>query len=394
MFRGQVNWALIYLRRARLIDVSSLLKDHEELVISLGDKTRIGMFYVKLVWTLEFMQRLRESYQYLQKALELGEEIKDEKIIAYSCAWLTYACNDLGLLDDAVAYGKRVQDSDLYMSDLILFRQSTTSMAATYWFRGDIKNTMAKADVLIEYGQSHSDMLCISLGYIMRGRSHMSAGDITSSIENAQKSVPYAVEPIFFVSANMFLGEAYLANGQYQEAEKVLQEVRKVTESNGFAFIGTLANILQDFIMIIRGDISQGIEMIEAVMALLFKSERRYRYAFCNYTLGKVYLQIVQGGGGKKDFSFLAKNIGFMIKTVPFAHQKAEKHFNIAINTAKEIGAKGVLAQAYFDMGRLRQTKGKTDEARKYITDAIQLFEECEADVYLKQAREALASLD
>jgi hypothetical protein len=31
--------------------------------------------------------------------------------------------------------------------------------------------------------------------------------------------------------------------------------------------------------------------------------------------------------------------------------------------------------------------------ARKYITDAIQLFEECEADVYLKQARETLASL-
>ena len=94
-----------------------------------------------------------------------------------------------------------------------------------------------------------------------------------------------------------------------------------------------------------------------------------------------------------KDLSFLAKNIGFLITTVPFAHKKAEEHLNKAIQTAKEIGAKGVLAQAYFDMGRLRQTKGKTDEARKYITDAIQLFEECEADVFLKQAKETLAAL-
>jgi hypothetical protein len=44
-------------------------------------------------------------------------------------------------------------------------------------------------------------------------------------------------------------------------------------------------------------------------------------------------------------------------------------------------------------MGRLRQLKGRTDEARQYFVDAIQLFEECEADVFLKQAREALASL-
>jgi hypothetical protein len=45
------------------------------------------------------------------------------------------------------------------------------------------------------------------------------------------------------------------------------------------------------------------------------------------------------------------------------------------------------------DMGELRKIKGKTDEARKYISDAIQLFEECDADVFLKQAREALAAL-
>jgi hypothetical protein len=40
----------------------------------------------------------------------------------------------------------------------------------------------------------------------------------------------------------------------------------------------------------------------------------------------------------------------------------------------------------------LKKTEPK-NEARKYISDAIQLFEECEADVYLKQAKEALAAL-
>ena len=44
-------------------------------------------------------------------------------------------------------------------------------------------------------------------------------------------------------------------------------------------------------------------------------------------------------------------------------------------------------------MGELRKIKGSKDEARKYITDAIPLFEECENDFLLKQAREALSAL-
>jgi hypothetical protein len=56
-------------------------------------------------------------------------------------------------------------------------------------------------------------------------------------------------------------------------------------------------------------------------------------------------------------------------------------------------GAEFFLAQAYFDIGQLRLTKGRIFEAKKYITDAIHLFEECEAHVFLKQARKALAAL-
>ena len=44
-------------------------------------------------------------------------------------------------------------------------------------------------------------------------------------------------------------------------------------------------------------------------------------------------------------------------------------------------------------MGELRKIKSRTDEARKCITDAIHLFEECEAAVFLKQAREERAVL-
>jgi hypothetical protein len=57
------------------------------------------------------------------------------------------------------------------------------------------------------------------------------------------------------------------------------------------------------------------------------------------------------------------------------------------------MGSKGWVGRAFLDLGRLHKIKGRKEQARKYIIDAIQLFEECEADVFLKQAREVLAAL-
>jgi len=75
---------------------------------------------------------------------------------------------------------------------------------------------------------------------------------------------------------------------------------------------------------------------------------------------------------------------------LPFALKKAEEHFTIAIKTAGEIGAKSYLGQAYLELGQLYKAKGKTEKARECISHAINAFEKCEADVFLKQAREAL----
>jgi len=134
------------------------------------------------------------------------------------------------------------------------------------------------------------------------------------------------------------------------------------------------------------------LKMIEDVKQSCLKNERRWYYGLTEYVLGKVYLQIVEGAG-PTSLSTIAKNIGFLIKNVPFADKKAELHFNKAIDTAKEIGAKGFLGLAYLDLGLLHKAKKRKDQAKECISEAVQLFEQCEADVYLKQARELLASL-
>jgi hypothetical protein len=70
-----------------------------------------------------------------------------------------------------------------------------------------------------------------------------------------------------------------------------------------------------------------------------------------------------------------------------------EEHLHLAINTAKGIGAKSILGQAYLELGKLHKAKGKVEKARECISNAIEAFEKCEADVFLKQAKEAMETL-
>jgi hypothetical protein len=53
----------------------------------------------------------------------------------------------------------------------------------------------------------------------------------------------------------------------------------------------------------------------------------------------------------------LIKNLGFVVKHVPFAATKAEDQFNKAIKVANEIGARGIMRQACLDLGILYKEK-------------------------------------
>jgi hypothetical protein len=98
----------------------------------------------------------------------------------------------------------------------------------------------------------------------------------------------------------------------------------------------------------------QGLKLLETVRESLIMNKRRPWYAITEHILGEIYAQIATGL--KPSLSVIVKNIGFLIKHVPFAAQKAK-------------------------------------QSKQSLLEAIKIFEECEADTYLQQANELLASL-
>jgi tetratricopeptide (TPR) repeat protein len=371
-----------------------LLRDHKGLAASLTDKAELGMFYAWLGFSLHCNGKAKSSYEYLCKALKIGEEIEDQRLIGYACTWLTWTCDGLGLLEEALAFGQRAQDiSRSFESDPYLYFKSLGGLGYTYCHSGETRKALEAGKALLDYGERHSNTRSLVTGHMTMGLGYVTRGDFHSAIECAEIGTRLAVDPFYSQFSRLLLGASYLFTNQLDKAEPALEEALTYSEKFGAGSIRIQASIFMGVLLIAKGQMSQGLKLLEEGQRECLENQWRNVYARSEYVLGKVYSQIVEGSG-PISLSTMAKNIGFLFKNVPFASKKADEHFNRAIEVAKEIGAKGTMGMAYLDLGLLYRMKGKTEQTRKCILEAIQIFEQTEAEGFLKQAKEALASME
>ena len=386
------KWAEIFHYRGDARGLTNLLSAHEQLAESLSDKARLGMFYAWRGYTLYLTGNFRDSYQYLLKALEFGEEIDNHQVIGHACDYLTWTCAELGLLDEAIAHGERAQEISILKSDQYLYFKSLAGIACAYYYKGERKKILEVGKSLLNYGQIHSNLRCMAFGHMAMAFSHLAAGSFSSAIDCFQRGIQISADPLHSMLLKLFLGYGYVLNDQFQEAEDTLQEVLTFSQNFGVDLIEISVHGILGLVLIVKGHLSRGLKMMEYAQRAFLENESKGLYVISEYMLGKVYLHIVQKET-PISLSIVAKNIGFLVKNVPFASKKAEKHFKKAIEVAEAIGAKGWLGVAYLDLGLLHKAKRKKDKARECISTAIQYFEQCEAEIYLRQAKDALASM-
>jgi len=387
------KWGLVFYYRGAFTAQIDLLTSLEDLAASLEDKAKVGMFYAWLGWALFFRGKLKRSYQYLSKALALGEEIGDQQVIGYACNWLNWTCTALGRMDEGIVYGERAQEiSRFHRKDQYLYFKSLGGLGFIYSYKGDKKKVLEAGRTLVDYGQRHSNPRAMVIGYWMLQLADMINGDFQSALDWCHEGKKLSVDPFYSMMTKLYLGVGYALNGQFEEAEGPLKEFVSYSQQMGCEIMGAFALIFLGVVSMAKGQMSQGLEMLGEGRQMFVNCEGVTFYAQAEYILGEAYLQIVQRAT-PISFSTIAKNIGFLVKNVPFASKKAEEHFSKAIRIAEQIGAKSILGQAYLGLGFLHKVTKRRHQARECISQAIQRLEECGADRPLEQAKETLASL-
>jgi len=374
------KWSVVFYYRGDFRELADLLNAHEEVAESLDDKAKLGMFYAWLGMASYCREKFGDSYQYLSKALTLGEEIENQQVTACACTWLAWTCGELGLLDDAIAFGEKAQEiCKLFEADPYIHFKSLAGLGYAYWHRGDRKKGLEAGKALLEYGHRHSNIRSLVMGHWITGFSHLVDGDFPSATESFERAAQVSADPFYYQIPRSVIGGSLVFMGRVQEAEDVLTEVLAYSEKFGAEITGTPARLYHGLVTIAKGNMSQGLEMMEEAAGACLENGRRGFYALSQYILGRVYLQIVEGTPPA---------------SLPdFATKKAEDHFNRAIEVAKEIGAKATLGMASLDLGSLYRAMGKKEKAREYISSAIRAFDQCGTQTYLKQAEEVLENL-
>ena len=220
---------------------------------------------------------------------------------------------------------------------------------------------------------------------------HSVAGNPGFAAEACKEAVKVSADPLYFIAPNSIAAISYFQMGEFKKAEKIAKATLTFAKKFGCEYHGTAASIILNLIMIANGKMATGLKQIEDKLQLLAEVEKKSFLPTGEYMLGKIYFQIA-AGEGSVSLSTILKNAIFLAKNLPVAAKRAEYHFNKAIDMAKEIGAKVIIGQAYLDLGLLHKAKKRKDEAKQCISKAIQVFKQTKAEVFLKQAREALES--
>jgi len=386
------SWAYAFYYLGDIKGFIALFSSQKKMAESLDDKPRLGMFYTWFGVALFMAGKAKDSYDYLRKALDLGVSSGNEKVVGYACTWLSWTCAELGLFGEGIGFGERGRKiAESFPSDQYLFFKPLGGLSYISFMKGDTGRVLEGVRLLLDYGERTSNNRSKVIGHWVHSWAHFLTGDMESAQKSCEKASEVALDPFYYQFPRITSGMAYLLGGLFQEAEDVLQSGLIFCEKHAVGQLTELANLFLAPTLIAKGHMKQGLRMLEEAQQVLIKNQRKFWYGQSEYVFGKVYSQIATGP--TPAFSVMTKNIGFLAKNVPFAGKKAEEHFAKAIEMAKELGAKGLLGTANLDLGLFHKAKKRNDQAREYISEAIQIFEHCEAEIYLKQAKEALTSL-
>ena len=389
-----IKWAYVYYYRGDFKGLVERFKQNEQIARSLSNKSNRGFFQAWFGMALWMRENLREAECNLRDALKLGEATGDQRLIGYASMWLSLTCSDLGLLDEALILAEKgIKIAGQMDSDHYLYFKSLHAKSFAYWYKGLCDENFHIGNALLEYGTKHSNPRCLVMGHMSLSFAHLAAGNPSLALESGKNGTRDSADPFYAFLPKSIIAFSYFQLGDFENAAKVAEANLSFCQKFGCEYHETAASLILSGVMIANGKMALGIKRIESILLQLKAVEKKGLIPTGEYILGKVYFQIATGEGSLR-FSSLLKNALFLVRTLPVAGKRAETHFKNAIEIAKEVGANGVIGQSYLDLGLLYKARNKKEQAKKYISQAVHVFEKIKAEIFLKQAREELAALD
>ncbi len=334
-----IEWSYVHYYRGTLRELTRLLRDHEKTAESIENQSKKGMFIAWLGFSKFMDGRGKEAYPHLQEALKIGEEIGDDKLVAYACTWLAWSSWDVGLLDKAIEFGEKAyQIAEKIQTDQYLFFKPLAAIGQCCLATGDRKRAFDAGSRILNYESKNSNVRSMAMGHYTLGLEKLIAGDYQDAQNSFENSIEIAKDPVYTNLARLFLGISYFRSEKFQMAEIEFRHVSAFDKKYGYRVIGLLGSAYLGIVKILKGDFKDGLGMLIDALQESKERGRTTLESSLELAMGKVYLKLGDGG-------------------FPSGHEKSEFHLKNAIAISEKIGARAILSQASFELEILKKNR-------------------------------------
>ena len=361
-----------------------------------SDRERRGRFYVLLGFSLSVSGRPAEGKELLVQALALAERHGDPAALAQASLWMAmhYAYWD----DADVDAGKELQihaerglenavrAGDAWAQAYCLYTLATNAI-------GTPRRCRAVIDRLVELDRAGDEPLARQIALAMGAWLDLSSGDAASAVAKAAQAEELTLAGNQLYITGTIRGLGWAMEGRAAEGLTLLEDIwQHSDESRNVCNHLVLAGVL-GVGLLLDGQYGRATRWLDARFEQYRDAgARALHLGFLRLYLGEAYLGIALGEE-RPSFAGIVRNLGFLVRTIPFARRKARRALVGALDLFRTEDARGAIARAELDLGLLAGAEGDVAQARACLDRALEQAESAEATDIRDRARQALDAL-
>jgi tetratricopeptide (TPR) repeat protein len=342
-----------------------------ELAIKRNYKRRIShIYYIIGQYKLQVEDDHLNAFEYMQKALKIGEKLNDPLMLVLTNMWLgaffEYNCE----FDRSLEHLKKALEINVAANSLWGIAAMKSHMSINYFFRGNIALAYETGQEALRIANESGDIYSRAHAYCYHGRACYGKGYLKEAKEHLKKGVDLAErinQPVIASQAYDILGETYYAMGEYKKSQKQWERAISIFRKN---------SLYPSYINLYK----------LAQARIKSRQEKNLDLAslpdFAHVVKTKVFENSAQ------------RYMGEILLNLDDDHTpEAEEWIVKAIEADKRDGMLFYLGKDYALYAELLKRKKDLPKARESLSQAVKIFDKCGADGWKREAEKEFALL-
>jgi tetratricopeptide (TPR) repeat protein len=236
------NWLPVYYYRGRFGPAEKRMSAYLHQAHAIEDSELRGVYYIGYGMCLWARERFQDAYEYMHRALKIGQAISSLSVEGYAHAWLTWVCIELGLPEESLAHGRAARAlAEHFDSGHYPYYRSFDSDGFAHMLTGDCNRIMACSRALFEYGKASSSGRVTTWASFIKGLGQITGGSFKAATDSIREALSTSADPLYTMFPKLFLAIAFFSNGNYRSSREPLQEILDHGRRYGCEFISTPA---------------------------------------------------------------------------------------------------------------------------------------------------------